>query len=293
MEQRTVDLGGPVHYADFGGPQQGPPIVLVHGLGGSHANWLAVGPKLALLGRVFALDLAGHGRTGSLGQSAKIHDNQALLGRFIAKVAGPKAVVMGNSMGGYLALRLAADEPGKVSALVLVDPALPRAPGARIDSKVLALFAGLAVPGLGALILKRRARGGPEEGMRRILELCCVDPSRIPRDVYEAHLQLARERERQGEAVLKDFLDAARSLIAALFHRPQFFEMVARVQARTLIVQGAQDRLVPLASARALAAARPDWQLEVLEGVGHIPQLEAPERFLALVEPFLRRAPLV
>ena len=67
MEHRTVDLDGPVHYADFGGT--GRPVVLVHGLGGSYANWLAVGPRLAALGRVYALDLAGHGLTPSLGRT--------------------------------------------------------------------------------------------------------------------------------------------------------------------------------------------------------------------------------
>ena len=61
MRSRTVDLGGPVHFADFGG--SGPTMVLVHGLGGSHLNWLAVGPALAARARVLAPDLAGFGRT--------------------------------------------------------------------------------------------------------------------------------------------------------------------------------------------------------------------------------------
>jgi predicted alpha/beta-hydrolase family hydrolase len=59
------------------------------------------------------------------------------------------------------------------------------------------------------------------------------------------------------------------------------------VKLPVLIVQGERDRLVRVAAARALAAARPDWRLEVLEGIGHMPQLEAPERFLAIVETWL------
>jgi pimeloyl-ACP methyl ester carboxylesterase len=64
--------------------------------------------------------------------------------------------------------------------------------------------------------------------------------------------------------------------------------MVATIRAPALIVQGERDRLVRVEAARALAAAHPDWQLEVLDDVGHVPQLEAPARFLAIVEPWLR-----
>ena len=61
MEQRVIDLGGPVHYLDFGGA--GSPMVLVHGLGGSAINWQSVGSLLAERHRVVALDLPGFGRT--------------------------------------------------------------------------------------------------------------------------------------------------------------------------------------------------------------------------------------
>jgi pimeloyl-ACP methyl ester carboxylesterase len=62
MISRTLALPGQtLHYADFGG--QGPTIVLVHGLGGAHTNWLAVGAELAERGHVVALDLPGFGRS--------------------------------------------------------------------------------------------------------------------------------------------------------------------------------------------------------------------------------------
>ena len=86
MRSLTADLDGPVHYVDFGGT--GRPIVLVHGLGGSHLNWLPVGERLAAHGRVLAIDLAGHGRTPSLGRTATVGANTRLLGRFLAVVAG-------------------------------------------------------------------------------------------------------------------------------------------------------------------------------------------------------------
>lgn len=285
MQHRTVDLDGPVHYADFGG--DGRPIVLVHGLGGSHLNWLAVAPRLAAHGRVVALDLAGHGRTRSLGRTAMVADNRRLLGRFLDAVAGEPAVLVGNSMGGYLALAEAAEEPAKVASLVLVNAAVPRAPRAAFDPRALAFFAGLTLPFVGEALIRRRARRGPEQGVRDTLALCCVDASRIPRDVYDAHVELARERATYVPAVGRDFLEATRSLMGPLLSRRRFFAMVARIRSPALIIQGEQDRLVRVEAARALAAARPDWRLEVMEDVGHVPQLEAPARFLALVEPWL------
>src|SRR3989442_14019359 len=131
MRSRTIDLDGPVHYADFGGT--GPTLVLVHGLGGSHVNWLAVAPVLARRARVLAVDLAGFGRTPLGERSADVPSNRLLLDRFIiassppiefpTTIAGPAAIVVGNSMGGLLAMMEAAVAPERVAALALVAPA--------------------------------------------------------------------------------------------------------------------------------------------------------------------------
>jgi pimeloyl-ACP methyl ester carboxylesterase len=281
----TLEMDGPVHYADFGG--SGRPIVLVHGLGGSHLNWLSVAPALARHGRVFALDLLGHGRTPSQRRSAGIGANRRLLGRFLETVAREPAVLVGNSMGGYLALAEASAEPAKVASLVLVSPAVPLPRGEGVDPRVFALFFGTSLPFAGRALLRLRARRGPEAGVRDMLALCCVDSSRIAREVFEAHVELARERAVRGSQSRRDFLEAQRSLLWRLFRRGRFRRMVARIEARALIVQGERDRLVRVEAARALAGLRPDWQLSVLDDVGHVPQLEAPGRFLEQVEPWL------
>jgi pimeloyl-ACP methyl ester carboxylesterase len=284
MEHCTVDLNGPVHFADFGG--SGRPIVLVHGLGGSYLNWLPVAPRLAAHGRVVAIDLLGHGLTRLLGRSARVDANRRMLGRFLEEVAREPAVLVGNSMGGYLSLAAAAAEPGMVASLVLVDPAVPIAPGAVFDKHVLALFAALALPLVGGAVTRWRRRRGPEQSVGDILALCCVDPARITRDVYQAHVELARERELSPDYG-RAFLAAQRSLMARLVRRRHFRRMIRRVRAPALIVHGQRDRLVRVEAARALLTARPDWRLEVLDDIGHVPQLEAPERFLALVEPWV------
>jgi pimeloyl-ACP methyl ester carboxylesterase len=286
MEHRTVDLSGPVHYLDFGGT--GRPIVLVHGLGGSSTNWLGVGPQLAALGRVYAVDLAGHGRTLSLGRSTRVTANRALLSRFLAEVAREPAVLMGNSMGGYLSLAQAAAEPATVRALVLVAPASPRPPGSKLDARVAALFAGLMAPFVASIIMYRRARRGPEQSVRDLMSLCTVDLGRIKPELLAAHIEMARERAKQGPVARHDFIAAARSLMTQLIRSDRYFEMVRRIVAPTLLINGTRDRLVPIAASRALAAARPDWKFAPLEDMGHVPQLECPEQFLSIVEPWLK-----
>ena len=86
---RVVELGVPVHYVDYGG--SGPAMVLIHGLGGAHVNWMSVGQKLARHARVVAIDLPGFGRTPTEGDSASVHTNRALLTRFVERVIGGPA----------------------------------------------------------------------------------------------------------------------------------------------------------------------------------------------------------
>ena len=285
---RVVELGVPVHYIDYGG--SGPAMVLVHGLGGAHVNWMSVGERLARHARVVAIDLPGFGRTPTEGDSASIHANRALLTRFVDRVMGGRAVLVGNSMGGLISLMAAAEAPANVAGLVLVNPALPPAPGRFFDLGVAAIFAGYCLPGIGELLMSgRKALLGSEGSVKQMLELCCVDAGRVAPEVVQATIALSQERTKTagGNAA---FLSAARSIVACILQRGAFEKMVGRISAPALIVHGTHDRLVPLAAARRLAALRSDWMLKVFEDIGHVPQLEDPEGFVAAVEEWLRHA---
>src|SRR2546422_7190922 len=155
MRSRTIDLDGPVHYADLGG--RGPRLVLVHGLGGWQVNWLAAAPVLARRARVLAVDLAGFGRTPLGERSADVHANRVLLDRFLEAVAAGPVVLVGNSMGGLVAMMEAALAPERVAGLVLVAPAQPPSAQARMGGRVGALFL-YALPGRGELAPRLRAR---------------------------------------------------------------------------------------------------------------------------------------
>jgi pimeloyl-ACP methyl ester carboxylesterase len=280
MRHKTADLDGPVHYLDFGG--SGKPLLMVHGLGGNALNWMAVGPDIAKSYHTFALDLAGFGQTPLFHRSAAVGANAELVHSFIENVIGKPVTLMGNSMGGHIAILEAADHPSSVSAMILVDPAIPSAHVyQRQDSVILGMVAALSIPGLAQNLLERRVRElGTERLVQQMLALVCADPSRIAPEVLDAHITLTRERERLGRQNGRAFLQASRS-ISFRMADPRFWSKVAKVQAPTLVIHGSLDRLIPLAAAKELVCRRRDWTLEVLEGVGHVPMMETPDEFMA------------
>jgi hypothetical protein len=108
---RWVDLDGPVHYLDFGGPASGPTVVCVHGLAGSAVNWSAIAPLLAGTCRMLAVDLPGHGLTRSQRRGTGVPAMHALLHRFIETVPVGRVILCGNSMGGMISLLEASAAP--------------------------------------------------------------------------------------------------------------------------------------------------------------------------------------
>jgi pimeloyl-ACP methyl ester carboxylesterase len=226
---------------------------------------------------VLALDLAGFGHTRSGRRSTSVQANAQLLLRFLDEVAGTPAILVGNSMGGLISILLAAQHPEAVAGLVLVDPALPIALGSWPDPRVAMAFATFLVPAVGRRVLaRRRDSTSAEEAAHALLRLCCADPSRVPDDVVDLHIDLAARR-RDYPDVDSELLTAAQSLMWVLADRRRLAEMQRSIDVPVLLMHGDQDRLVSIASARAAAAANPSWRFEVATGIGHVPQLEAPE----------------
>jgi pimeloyl-ACP methyl ester carboxylesterase len=109
-----------------------------------------------------------------------------------------------------------------------------------------------------------------------VLRLCCVDVGRVPAEVIDQHVEVARIRRSYGE-VDDAMLDAARSLMRVLALRRRHVEMLGAMAGPVLLLHGDKDRLVSVASARATARVNPSWRFEVAEHVGHVPQLEVPD----------------
>jgi len=290
MQSSTLDIDGPVYVADFGG--DGPVILLVHGLGGAHLNWMAVAPQLAAHHRIYALDLPGFGRSPLAGRRSTIAANVVLVTRAITRLSRGPIVLMGNSMGGLLAIGVAALHPRLVDALVLVDPAVPTPRGEfppRLDSVSRTFLATAFMPRWGARRLSRAVAAlGPESLVRETMRLVSADPSRIEQTVMDAHIALEAERLAES-AWHESFYAATRSLVAALALKRRVLRWVQEVVAPTLLLQGDRDRLVPVSSARAIASLRPDWEYHEFAGAGHVPMLEVPGEFVEVVSDWLAR----
>ena len=275
---RWVDLDGPVHYLDFGGPAGGPAVVCVHGLAGSAVNWSAIAPLLAGTCRMLAVDLPGHGLTRSQGRGTGVPALHALLHRFIEAVPVGPVILVGNSMGGMISLLEASAAPAAVAGVVLIDPVLPLVP-AIPDHFVTPMLAAYAAPGLGPLLMRRRRRQSPEDLVHSILSLCCVDTSRVPAGVLAQHVTVARQALslRRTE---QEISASARSMIAIFagdLRSGAYRRAIGSITCPVLLLHGRRDRLVPIAVARAAARANPAWTMIEMPGVGHVPQLEAPD----------------
>jgi pimeloyl-ACP methyl ester carboxylesterase len=292
---RSVDLDGPVFVEEWSGPGERT-FVLIHGLGGSHLNWRRVAPGLARLGRVLALDLPGFGRSPLAERRATLAANRQLLSRFIESEADGEVVLAGNSMGGGLALLQAAHEPGSLAGVVPTSAIFPwawsrgegRGLGAYPSMLVTMGFSVYRSP-LGPLAVGTRFhRLDPDQAVRMSMRATMVDPSCVPEELVREHAELLRERRNDPDGP-RAFVDATRSLLPYIEQPGRTREVLDSVKVPTLVVHGTADRFVPVAFAEAAVRANPEWSYRFLPGVGHAPQLEAPERWLAAVEEWLPR----
>jgi pimeloyl-ACP methyl ester carboxylesterase len=270
-----------VHWIEFGTGGAAPPLVFVHGLGGSHLNWVLVGQQLADGRRAVALDLRGFGLTPGTRRTATVPGNVTLLDRFLREVTETPAILVGNSMGGLVSIMQAHANPGSVAGLVLVDPALPL-PLRRPDLQVASQFLLGVTPGLGELHMAVLSRSSPRQAVRRIIALCFADPSRADPAMLSASVALAGHRQSMPGRD-ESFLAAMRSLMGVLAQRQRFWAMAAAIGVPVLLIGGDADRLVPVAAVRAAAARNPAWQSVILARAGHTPQLEDPAAVIAAV----------
>lgn len=273
----VVDLDGPTHYLDFGGPAGAPLIVAVHGLGGAAWNWLAVAPLLTTRCRMIAIDLAGHGESPRIARSTTVRANRRLLDRFLREVAQEPVVLMGNSMGGLITMLQTAASPDLIEGAILVDPALPGPLIRSVDRRTALQFAIVALPRIGeAAMARRRSQQTVTQQVRETLKMCTVDIDRVPTEVIDAGISSIEART-PGEFTPADIMVAGRSLIR-LMSRPQALQRrIKTISAPVLLLHGDRDRLVSVKLARAAAKSFPEWRYEEAHDIGHVPMLEAPD----------------
>lgn len=273
LELRSQEVGGlRIRYVRRG---SGPTVVLLHGIASSLYTWKDVLPGLAADHDVVALDFPGFG--GSDIPPAPSADSLvASLRGLLERLEIRRASLVGNSLGGAVASLVAAQDPGRVERLVLIDAA-----GFRLSAEERPALLRLAAGPLGGA-LERLPRTRPllALGLRQVFhDDALVSAERI--DEYEAPML------RPGAVA------ALRALLTAPAPGPERYEAMLRgLRQPTLVLWGAEDRWIPVADADRFAAAIPDARRVVIPGCGHMPQEERPAETLRLVREFLEDAPV-
>ena len=257
-----------VHLRDTG-PREAPPLLLLHGFASSLHTWEAWASALETTHRVIRLDLPGFGLTGP-DPTGDYSDARtiAVLTALLDRLGLAQVTLIGNSMGGRLAWRYAAAEPGRVARLVLVAP----------DG-----FASLGIvydrPVMLPTIMRVLPYTLPRMAVRSTLDPTYADARRLSDAVAERY---------------RDMLLAPgvrHAMLARLEQHilPDPVPLLAQLTMPVLLMWGAQDRLIPVANAQDYLAAIPHAALATLPTLGHVPFEEDPALSLPPLLAFLGR----
>jgi pimeloyl-ACP methyl ester carboxylesterase len=256
-----------MNYVDIGSGD-GPPVVFIHGLSGSWQNWLENLPYFARKRHCIAMDLPGFGHSPMPHQKISISGYARQVDALCEQLDLGKCIVVGNSMGGFVAAELAIQYPQRAERVCLVAAAgisitnLRRRPvltGARIAGALGAASAAQTR----VMVARPRLRWFFTNFVFR-------HPSRIATDLMYEQLRGA------GKPGLYDALDALTSY--------DFRDRLPEIKAPTLIVWGDSDMLVPVKDANEFERLIPESRTVILEDTGHVPMMERPVKFNELLE---------
>jgi 4,5:9,10-diseco-3-hydroxy-5,9,17-trioxoandrosta-1(10),2-diene-4-oate hydrolase len=250
--------------------------VLLHGAGDNSLDWRWVIPALARTHRVYAPDLPGTPDSSKPVVDYSPAFFEGSLAAFLDALGIEHATLVGNSLGGLIALRLALSDPARVGALVLVS-------GAGLGRAVNPAFASVNVPGLAeaAIPLWRTSPGAYQRAWGRAM-LLFARPWRVPRGWLTEQCRLAR-----SPGYLEAHLTALRALVRPWGQREVLVDRLPLLEMPTLVVWGARDRVFSKSQGRDATARLQRGSLELIPDCGHLPHVEGPVPFVAALERFL------
>lgn len=253
-------------------------VVYVHGLGGSSTNWTDLAALLAPTAAGVAIDLPGFGFSEpDPGFSFSLSAHAAVLTRFVESLdAGPVHLVA-NSMGGAIALLLAAGNPEQVRSLTLISPAMPdlRPDPRRLSDPRLALA---YLPVVGKSVRRQLAALEPRERAAQVIKLCYANPELFPAHRLDelADEHAARAGQQWANAAMsRSIVDIFRTWLTR--GSGSLWRVAGEVRAPSLVIWGERDRVVSVRRAVRTARSLPRGKLLVVPGTGHIAQMERPE----------------
>jgi len=274
VSSKTVTLHG--REVAYLGGGSGPVLLLIHGMAGTCENWREVIEPLARDHTVIAPDLPGHGISAggpgdySLGNLATgLRDLLLVLGH-------DRATLVGHSLGGGIAMQFAYQFPEMVERLVLVS-------SGGLGLEVSPVLRAAALPGADLFIAATASTGQKVGGaIGRGLSAIGMKPAADVAEVARGYASLSEPARR------KAFLATLRSVVGTEGQRVSATDrFYLAEEVPVLIVWGARDPIIPVGHGEEAHAALPGSTLEVFEGAGHMPQLEQPGHFIAVLERFL------
>jgi pimeloyl-ACP methyl ester carboxylesterase len=274
MEIKTATLHGrEVAYAEAG---SGPVLLLIHGIGGTCESWEVV---IDLLGRhhtVIAPDLPGHGASAPGAGDYSIGAFAAGLRDLLVALGHDRATLVGHSLGGGIAMQFAYQFPETIERLVLVS-------SGGLGSEVSPVLRAAALPGANLFIA---ATAGPGRvagsAVARGLAAVGLQPKADVAEIARGYASLADPDHRAA------FLATLRSVVGTGGQRVHAGDRLYLTEGvPVLIVWGAHDPIIPVQHGEEACLAIPGSRLEIFDGAGHLPQIEEPGRFVAVLEGFL------
>jgi pimeloyl-ACP methyl ester carboxylesterase len=275
VQEQRINLNGlSIRYFQTG--NEGLPLVLFHGTGESALDWSWVLPQLGEKHRVYALDFPGSGESAKPIQDYSIDFYTQFATAFLDAIALDRAVIVGNSLGGLIALKIALSRPTQVAGLVLID-------SAGLGTWVNPLLSSLTLPIYGEVgIAGCRTPVGAVMRSRSRAALQFAHPEQIPIAWYAEQENLA-----QSFGFLEATLSSLRAQLYPIGQRAVMVDALPQLQMPTLLIWGEDDLIFPKTQAEAAVKQLREGYLKVIPDCGHIPHLEQPDRFLIALDEFL------
>lgn len=246
-EKTATVFGAKINYLEAGDPAK-PTVILLHGLGGSTANWAMNVAALSQNYHVIALDQVGFGKSDKPFLKYRVGTFVDFLDKFMSELKIESASLVGNSMGGWVAALMAIKYPNRVNKIVLADAA------------------GIVPPNFGEAQVYQLNNSTRDE-IRANMKLIFANPALQNNEALVDQFMTARVSSNDGGTI--------NSIIESIKRKEDFLNgRLGEIKKPTLIIWGKQDGLLPVADAYSFNKGIAGSEIMIFDGCGHAPQFE-------------------